>query len=537
MFEISLLNPLRFIDVSEINYSFDGNFAVDQILSYQDPKCYLQKWQRSDVLKLQINSDFVPTDLLIKEIVYGNTIETVSWIEKPIVIVGETFKVYELEFDMSVLPEGKYFTEFSYTDEDLNVHPLQSEGIDLKDIQENTLLIKYKHSENDFSIIFETDIEFQFRVESAIKDFDPKNNRAVYNDQKFNSISLSATPFRAFKFWIGFQDGVPEWVVDKVNHIQSVDQVTYNNIFYQVPDEAEYEIERNDSNKFIGGSIDIRPANNNFSKYKTDTSGSGNIFIPMQKVIPYYNVSGNIPVANYFKNFSVLEKICIKKRSAPEIELLVGTTNGGDEIGSFTVDDGAFTQTIEWVFSASTTVYLTGLAGSDCDIFLIYKQLDEPPIDLGNGSGNTPPPVGKGAKMIYEEINLGDFDLDFDVATGLGRANTDWAGWVISGTNGTELMEGMVPIGFSPTADPDSEYGRNKIGTTVGANQVGLSVGQLPKVEVKTNGVGGIDGNPNGGGLGYANGPKDKLVFTFGNNEPHENRQLSKIVCWVTKKN
>lgn len=478
MFDIPILNPLRLIDTSDINFGFDGNFSFDRILDFQDPKCYFQKWKRSNTLKLQILSDFVPTDLLFLDLVSNVIVNSVAWELKDILIANETFKVYELSFLFSELPEGRYQALFSYTDQDDNLHPLVSEPLSVMDEQPNTLTIKYKHYENDFDIIFDTGIEFEFQVEAAIRNYNPQNSRAVYTDQKINATQLSATPYRTFKFFIGYKSGVPEWVMDKINWIQSVDQVTYNNVPYQVINEAKYEIETNESNSFMGGSIEVQPVINNFKKYTTDPTDPDNTFTPMQKIKYYYNVGGNFNVANVFKQFSVLETICIEKRSAAVITLLVGTTPGGNEIGEFEVDATGFVETVEYFFTGTNTLYLTGLdpVGTDCDIFLVYKQLDESPVPIGGGPVTPDPVVGNGAVWMYEEVTPGDLNIDFDLVTGLGKPNTNWTGWVIcDGRNGTDDRGGVLNIGLK--AD-DPLY--DELGKRGGARTYTLTTAQMP---------------------------------------------------------
>lgn len=476
-FKISPANPMKFVDITSIDDSFNGDFAIKQVLSYQNPKCYFQKWELSDVLRLQILSDFVPTDLVFKDINTDLPSGTSSWAEVESLVTGQTFKIYELEYDFVTLSTGKYYAEFSYIGDGSVIHTLISEPIFIQAVHENTMLLSYTNSENNFDIIFETAIVLNFRVESAIKDYKPKNDRSVYTDQKQNPTQLSAVPYRLLKFYVGFKYGVPEWVFDKINWIQSVDQVQYNGIYYQVISGADYETETNEDNSFLGGSIDIQPVNNNFSKYNTEPTDPTNSFTPMQKVIPYYNVSADFTVGGFFNAFSILEKLCIKKRSPGVIAIKVGTTSGGSQIGEFEVDDNNFTQTIEWIFNSTTTVYITGLSGADCDIFIIYKQLDEPPIDLGSGSGTTPPLLGIGAVIMYEELNPGDLDLDFNTVTGIGRANTNWFGWVIcDGRNGSLNWKGRTPVA-QDLNDPELSV----LGTLGGEKKHLLTVPELPK--------------------------------------------------------
>jgi len=492
MFKIALLNSLKWVDTANINNSFDGDFAINQLLSYQDPKCYFQKWQKSDTIRQQVLSDYAPTALLLREFNTNKIVSSIDWQPQPTMIIGQTFKVYELSFILN-FNEGKYYAEFSYDDSTI-VHRMVSEPFHIKTKWDNTVLLKYKNSENDKDVIFDTGIEFQFRVEGAVRYNGPGNKRNVYNDQDINPTLLSATSYRRFKLFIGYKYGVPFWVQDKINTIITVNQVSYNNVFYQTPAEAEWEDEKNDANDFIGASIEVYPTDNNFSKYTTTPVNEDNEFTPMQKVLPYTGISADFGIAGKFKYRSLLEHICIIKRTAPEFVLKVGTTNGGEEIGQFTVDDFENTFTIEHLFSGTATVYLSGIDGADIDLDVIYKQLDEKPVPITpvDGVGTK---EGKGTTKVYTEMEAGDLAIHWDTNTGLGRANTAWDGWAwMDGRNGMPDWTKRVPLMLD---ESDPNWDLTKLGTEIGSDKITITKANLPAegLNIFAGSVGGSGGD------------------------------------------
>lgn len=531
MAKISIQNPVRFIDISNIDFSFDGDFWMNQKFNYLNPKCYFQKWQNSDELRLQILSDNPPTNLIFRNINTGLNVDFSAWSEVNTAIVGQTFKVYELEYQFASLPVGKYYFEFKYTDSDNNLHTMISEPQEVEQKQDKTVLIKYKNSQNDFDVIFNTNIEFQIRVESKVMVNDFKNKRNVYTDQKVNPTLLSATPYRQFIFHLGLTKGVPAWVVDKLNWIQSLDQVQYDGVYYQVPDGSEYELTKIEYNSYIAGTIDLQPTNNKFSRYQTEVPDGNQTFTPMQKVTPYKNISDNFSIANLFNAFSLFEKICIKKRSVEDLTIFVGITPGGSEIGEFEIDDVSFTQSVDFLFNSTTTVFITNILGSDCDYYVVWKQLDEPPIDLNQGSGVVIPPVGKNTVTMYEGTQA-ELDLDFDTSTGLGRENTNFYGWIIlNGDNGGEDWRGRVPVGWNPE---DSDFSDTKqIG---GEKTHKLTIPEMPKHRPSF-----THGYSQRGGTGTAlliddfNQNTTKQGVEVGGDLPHNNLQPYIVTIFIKK--
>ena len=468
MIQISKLNPVRFIDTTDINAGFDGNFNLYQTPNYTDPKCYLQKWAQSDTLKLQVVADIAPSNVEIRDI-DNKLIDTINWAASTLVLSNfPTLTIYELQYQFSACPVGKYQLYFD---------DFISEPICVQIDQTKTILLKYKNSENNYSTVFDTGIEFEFRIESEIRGYKPKNDREVYNDQKQNLTQLFSVAYSQFTFVVGGQRGVARWALDKVNQIQQCDQVSYNGILYQPIADAEFEVIQPEFYDLLGATVDIQPKDNNFSKFVTQPVNSGVTFTPVQKVTPFSSGSGNQTISGVFKNLSFLEHLLIYKTGANYI-LNIGTTPGGNEImANANINQPENVLEVDWPFTSTQDVYLTGAGLNYNLMYALWKQVDEPPINIG--SGTPAPPVGKGAKMFFEELTAGDLALAFNLATGLGLANTDWADWCLAGTNGTQDMSGRLPIGWDG-ADPIT------IGTPTGSATLLIAKTNLPAEGIAT---------------------------------------------------
>lgn len=469
----SLLNPLRFIDTDNLNSGFDGDFFQQQLEWYQNPKCYFQPFNISDSLVLQVLADEFPEDFQIVDALTNFVVKNVPWSLSTFVINNPDylgFNIYEIEYSLDDLGQGKFYGSLGvYT----------TEAFEVKSKHLNTVLIKYKNSINDYDTVFSTGIEFSFRCQAKVDYDSPKNDRDVYFDQIHNATQLRSVGFRVFKLYLGYSYGLPEWVIDKVNLIQQCDQVTYDNIAYQVSPEAEFDVDKNFDNNWMGANIELQPISNNFIRFTTSNDPEGQTFTPVQKTTPYYNVSSNFSVSSLFKDYSLLEKVMVKKRSVGSFILKLGTSTGNNDIGEFTISDAGSVKTVEWTFTGTSNVYLTIVSATpiDIDVFLVWKQLDELPVPINQD--NTPTDnLGKNA-LMYWSGSESDFNDTWDIATGLGKANTKWSKWCIAGTNGTQVLDGKVLIGIDVT-NPSVDY--TTLGDNVGNtdNEVTIAKTNLP---------------------------------------------------------
>lgn len=524
-FEIALVNPLRFVKaVVDADKYILSPFDLDTSVKY------LQKFTRKDSTKIQVLSDFEFTFKIYKSS-DNSLVSTLIPVENDSGIIGQTFKIYEVSIDFSLLAVGIYYCEIVYTNEADEEITYTSECIDVQNEHENTIVFEYTNSENNFSVVFETEIEFSLRVEGNITNFTPEFDDIIYNDQKRNATKLDSIPYRSFELFIGNAAGIPEWMADKVNRLMSCDQIKIEGVYYEKTEGAKWEIQKPDLYNKPILSINIMPVENFFlQKLQLDDIGGNNDneFTPVQKIKNYFETIDDISMIGFFKKYTLLEKICIINTGDP-FTLNVGTTNGGSEIGAFEIADMLTTQTINWLFGDVTNVYLTGLDENTKDISVIYKQLDTAPI---SGSPNPYKKLGVGATMVYKEVSAGMFEVDFNLGTGFGNVDTDWDGWALcDGRNGTDDMGGVGVKGF---IEGHAEYGN--VGGVYGKDVNNLTDKQNgPHFHILKHGRSkrGMTGT-------------EKLLDNFnqafftqtessGEGEDIENRSRFRVVYWVTK--
>lgn len=460
--QVSDLNPLRFIDTSNLNNGFEGNLSSNLLNWYQTERCFLQPFLKSDTLFLQIVADEIPDSIELRD-QYDDVLSTALWIVQPLIIPDyPDLKVYELELPFVDVPSGAYQVYFN---------EYVSEPFEVLSQSERTILLKYKNSRNDYSTVFDTGIEFQFRTYGAIDNYLPQNEREVFTDQRHNITQLSSVAFRRFTFVMGMVDfGMPAWMVDKFNLISQCDQVSYNNIYYQIPEDSNIEVTQNNDYSYIWeAKVDIEPVDNNFIRYITQPDGSGvQTFTPVQKVTPFYNVAGDFNLAGTFKYLSKLESVDILK-SGDDFFLSIGVTPGGGEIiSNWPVDESRNDIEVNYLFNTNQTIYFSGSGLNASALILNWLQLDEPPLAIGGGP--TPPAnLGVGAVIIFS----GNYAAEFDPATGLGRQNSIWKDWARLGTNGSLDPAGKL---LSPWDGLDI----SQIGTDKGSANITIGKANLP---------------------------------------------------------
>lgn len=257
---IPLLSPFKFYKTDTATVHFDGNYFENNIKPFERKICYFQKWQIADTTLLQITSTIAPSPLNIYK--NGVSVKTIAFANVGTVALG--VMVFEALVDFATIADGIYYLGVSGALMS-NSFAYLSEPIHLKATHANTMLFTVYNSYNDFDVVFTTNYKLSFRCEAGIMDFNPERERASFTDEVHDIKTLSATPYRQYKLFIGDAVGVAPWVIDTLNRIFCCNHVEIDGLQYETTEGAKWEVARQKGYPAYGASIDITEALNLYS--------------------------------------------------------------------------------------------------------------------------------------------------------------------------------------------------------------------------------------------------------------------------------
>jgi hypothetical protein len=199
-----------------------------------------------------------------------------------------------------------------------------------------------------------------------------------------------------------------------------------------------------------------------------------------QKILSYIDQTTDITITSIFRNFSCLYDIVLVNNSGTDIILKVGTSPAADDLINVTVPNGAYIINLRKVFQTVSTVYISGLAGKNHSLFILYFQYDENPAEPPTGGPAVAFKFPRCFKGMYEPLSDTDLDTHWDFTTGLGMPGTAYANCAISGTNGTEEMGRFYPTGWQVG---DSLRPATTIGSSSGL--ITIAENNIPKFRLK----------------------------------------------------
>lgn len=493
-FQIPLINPFRFVNANyydTVDPRYE-NLPFDYVKDgFMNPNSfYAQPWKISDYTKFQFQSDFAGATFKFYRFSDDTFVKSFAIDLKNVSIKNVTWSVYECTVTFADLDEGVYYGVLSYTDQDEVVQNLQTSPLDVRQRWPKTILYEYKHTFNDKGVIWDTGILMSVRVQGLIREFDPASQRDDYVDQEYDAYVLNDVPYRTFTNFIGSAKGLPNWVVDKMNIVYTVNSLRLDGQYYTKKSGETIKMTRpeygDNENGFASIKI-IQNENFNLAQYQTGETPNTDEFVVIAEQIPYYNNAANIAISGVFKLHSTLLALAIivKDDVPAPFTIKIGTTNGGAEL--YQIDLTAeITQYIELgkVFNGATDVFITGLGGHLLDINVRYDYYDAPVQNSGDNTGG----FVENVEYTYYEYTVGDFVRDWNPATGWGNAGTNFEGChILDGNDGTINDAGLFRMGWNKTLPATRQTVQGNANNEVTIPKAALPAVGLPMFTVDVN--------------------------------------------------
>lgn len=265
--KIPALNPLQFFvetPTTDDRYNsrlFDTWSFSDTILPWEHRVDWHQPWQLSDLLNMQLQSNYGPVTLkLYTE--DGTLTDTILFDQIRVNYNDPEMYIYEVDVDMSDYPEGCYF--FRLTFGSPVTLTLRSEMIFLSEYIESTLQLEWSHPTFREDMIFETGIQPKMRIPGVLKFKGPASKNTLYEDQPLNMTVIRSQNFRVWTLEIGAGKGIPDYMADKIDKILGCRTLLIDGVAYTKQD-ASIEPQAIDDYPLRGWRIDLRPALNRAS--------------------------------------------------------------------------------------------------------------------------------------------------------------------------------------------------------------------------------------------------------------------------------
>lgn len=263
---VSYLSPVQFVPVGVIlpaQYHYkqmNSDFFLNCIQEYSIKKNYFQKWQTNDIIQIQcITNGLGPVQLDLIDC-NGKNYGTfpMSQIVDP--AVGSPYALFQANVTLNLLADGLYYLLLTAGTGGTQAQFI-SEGLKVKADWTRTLLYKYKSSINRHETIFSSGFYPTLRVEGTLTNFKPSSKYTSYEDEPLDLEIIDGIPTQNFELKIGLDQLVPDYMIDKINRILTLDE-TYVDGFKIARTAEEFEVQRIEGRADAFWTIPIRASLN-----------------------------------------------------------------------------------------------------------------------------------------------------------------------------------------------------------------------------------------------------------------------------------
>jgi hypothetical protein len=238
------LSPVQFVPEGEVlpakyhNKDMNMFWFSEQVFNWCNQRNHWQPFQVGDLIPLQFQTNGLSPVTAYLYNSQGSIIQTVVLTQKASAAIVTGYYLWEGTIDLTTVTPGSYYI---YIDAASTAFFI-SDGLLVSADCTDSLLFEYSHSSNKQAMIFDTGFTSNIRVKGFFNNrFKPKYKGAFFVDQPQDISILNAIPYSTRELWIGLDDGVPDYVIQKISRIMLLDTVFIDGVQYSLDDGAEWE--------------------------------------------------------------------------------------------------------------------------------------------------------------------------------------------------------------------------------------------------------------------------------------------------------
>jgi hypothetical protein len=264
---IPFLCPVQFVPLGVVQppqYHFkdmDGNFFIEQIKFWASQKNYFQPWQNNETISIQHQSYSLGPSKIDVIKCDGTIVKTVNLSVVVTEVIKDPAILYQGDVALDDLAEGLYYLLLTVGAGDTKTEFI-SEGIHVKSDWDMTLRFDYYNTTNKQSVVFSEGYRPSIRVHGWIDSYDPSSKFAVYEDEPADIELLNGIAYDVFKLNIAIDDGIPDWMVKKINRVMLLNSVNIDEIGYTRNGDSKWEAVSNPGNPKKYWSLEVRKSKN-----------------------------------------------------------------------------------------------------------------------------------------------------------------------------------------------------------------------------------------------------------------------------------
>ena len=245
---LPFINPVRFYEVDRENLPnyftkhLDDYPFEERLLNWHEPDQWEQIWQTTDIIKLQFESTFDPITVSLVDENGNAVIELPAIVGLPNRYYANT-RAYEVAMSLAAVTTGCYRLKIEAgSGEGAKTFISGCQYVSSVPFTFPNLLLEYSHPRFHEDVMFESGIEFQYRLPGHLQFMIPGRDSEKYKDQKYNPTILQSRTFRKQEIVFGDDFGLPDEVIDLLNRIWGCQNVYVDNKAFAAED-GEFELE------------------------------------------------------------------------------------------------------------------------------------------------------------------------------------------------------------------------------------------------------------------------------------------------------